>query len=58
MEGCVGDFKEECYEDSHPERRRFQPPKLGSRVLQIRLRFARLLWNSLHKTCNEIKDFG
>ena len=27
MEDCVGDFKEECYEDSHTERMRFQPPK-------------------------------
>ncbi|EFM25604.1 hypothetical protein HMPREF9225_0752 [Peptoniphilus duerdenii ATCC BAA-1640] len=31
---------------------------IGSRVLQIKLRYARFLWNSLHKTCSEIKDFG
>ena len=42
----------------HPERKRRKPLESGSRVLQIRLRNARLLWNSLHKTCNEIKDFG
>ena len=31
---------------------------VGSRVQQISHRNARHLWNSLHETCSEIKDFG